>query len=124
MAVYVDQIFKMNPRIKQYKRLGDYWCHLWGDSATELVEFAKKIGVKEEWIQVRSMVHFDLTPEQRTQAIANGAVEVDIEDDSKETKEFLAKQRDLAIAYRAVIRTPHMVPPGTWPPKSPKRRII
>jgi len=53
-------------------------CHLVADNRDELVRFAKKIGMKPEWIQCSrsGLVHFDLTPTRREVAIRQGAIEV------------------------------------------------
>ena len=41
-----------------------------------LIAFAKKIGLKANWIQYGSLTHFDLTPGKRAQALRAGAREI------------------------------------------------
>lgn len=64
-------------------RNGHEWCHLWTDGTdAQLVEFARKIGMRPEWLQRsrRGLVHFDLTPGRRAKAIAAGAVALERHD--------------------------------------------
>src|SRR5258708_25654701 len=75
MAVYVDD---MNLRADVPG--GDHvvrgrWSHLFADTEAELKAFARKIGLKPEWIQHEGThrVHFDVTAGKREQAIAEGA---------------------------------------------------
>lgn len=52
-------------------------CHLMADSKEELIEFARKLKLKDSWIQCTSILHYDLTKGKRFQAIKLGAKEVD-----------------------------------------------
>lgn len=53
-------------------------CHLFSDgSVQELRAFGFGIGMHANWLQMRSVPHFDLTQKRRAAAIAAGAVEVD-----------------------------------------------
>lgn len=59
-------------------------CHLWSNKSTvELIEFGKKIGMKQEWIHTGTtgLEHFDLVPSKRTLAVKNGAKEVNTLDE-------------------------------------------
>lgn len=59
---------------------GRLWCHMISDtSEAELHAFAKRIGLRPEWAQLRpaaSAAHYDLTPSRRARAVRLGAVEV------------------------------------------------
>lgn len=75
--VYVDKLLRVL-RHKSWKYVEA--CHMFADTEDELVQFAKKIGLKPEWIQhgrTRKFTHFDLTKNKRALAVASGAVEVD-----------------------------------------------
>jgi hypothetical protein len=57
-------------------------CHMWSDlsgeaGTRELVAFARKLGLRPDWIQKAGTVHehFDLVPAKRLKAIAAGAKE-------------------------------------------------
>lgn len=53
-----------------------YWQgggHLLTSDIDELHEFAKKLGLKREWFQLKTAPHYDLTKNKRQQAINNGA---------------------------------------------------
>ncbi len=81
MAVYVDKLV-------DYSWRHGPSCHLIGDSVEELIEFAVRLGMREEWFQPRSSPHFDLTAEGRRIAIENGAIELN-------NREFVAMIREL-----------------------------
>jgi hypothetical protein len=54
-------------------------CHLFIDngSVEELQEFARRIGLKDEWFQDKSYLpHYDLTSSKRAMAVKEGAREV------------------------------------------------
>lgn len=75
MSVYVDPLFETahNPNWPY-----DEACHMMADSIDELNKFAiGKLKLKAGWIQVTSIVHYDLTKGKRFQAIKHGAIEVD-----------------------------------------------
>lgn len=71
MAVYVDE------SIWPYR--GQLYCHMSTDgNIQELHDMAKKIGLKRSWFQEHRRVdHYDVSPNKRKLAIANGAIEVD-----------------------------------------------
>jgi hypothetical protein len=70
--VYVDELRYYPKTVQIY---GHYWCHMWADSLEELLEFAKKIGLKPHWLQKKGLlIHFDLPPSRRDRALENGAV--------------------------------------------------
>lgn len=73
MSVYVDSL---RPCLKSKKWKHDHSCHLFADDEKELMEFAKKIGLKESWVQRKRILHFDLTATKREVAVVSGAVEV------------------------------------------------
>lgn len=73
MAIYVDSLFTAPVR----NRLGYEWSHMGADSLAELHAFASSIGVKPCWFDRRGKDHYDLNSEQRTAAVAAGAIEVD-----------------------------------------------
>ncbi len=53
-------------------------CHMLADSPEELHEMAQRIGMARRWYQRdASTPHYDLSQEQRAEAIAAGAIEVD-----------------------------------------------
>lgn len=80
MSVYVDSLVAIEAREPQAFRVGarhgHRWCHLFADTETELLEMAKKIGMRPEWLQRGSIVHFDLVPPRRAKAVKLGAIEV------------------------------------------------
>lgn len=63
MTVYVDEVtnlpFTEFGETKGRIKLGR-WAHLWADSRGELVEFANKVGLREQDISIRkkAKVHF------------------------------------------------------------------
>ena len=81
MSVYVDQAFISATVHNGSAVHTSKWCHLMADSTDELVEFGKRIGLKESWLQSRGKVteHFDVTQPKRRAAVAAGAIEIDSE---------------------------------------------
>ena len=76
MAVYVD-----NADIPASVPNGNR-VHMMADTLPELLAFASRIGLRRSWIQVKkSGVHVDLTAGKRRQAVAAGAVEVEVHSD-------------------------------------------
>jgi hypothetical protein len=70
--VYVDKLEKTNRwRYNTY-------CHLTADSDSELLEFGRSIGLKDEWLQIsnRGIKHFDIVSTKRLMAVNIGAVEL------------------------------------------------
>jgi hypothetical protein len=53
-------------------------CHLISDknNRKELLAFGKKIGLKEEWLQENTFLHFDISKSKRKEAIEAGAKEI------------------------------------------------
>lgn len=84
MTVYVDD-FKVRADVGNVR--GAYWYHLTADTIVELEFFARRIGLKPEWLQrlcrfhklcpqkngVCRHFHYDVTTEYREKAIAAGA---------------------------------------------------
>jgi hypothetical protein len=70
MTVYVDQLVDYPGKGK--------WCHMATDGdLEELLRFAESIGLWRSWCQQHDkLVHYDLTPGKRAQAIQAGAAEV------------------------------------------------
>jgi hypothetical protein len=86
VSVYVD-----NARIPAHVgHIWGRWSHLTADTPAELVAFAGRIGLRPEWLQTctRSPCcqpaercvhwHFDVTDTKRAEAIAAGAVAIDL----------------------------------------------
>lgn len=79
MAVYVDPLFEVTPRM-----ITGHWqwpqaCHMTADSTEELLDFAEKLRLKARWIQHvgKPTEHFDLNASKRKEAVKLGAVEID-----------------------------------------------
>lgn len=71
--ILVDDLFYVGSSGKLTGR----WCHMVSnESVDELISFAKKIGLREEWLQTSVVHHFDLRPSKRRMAIHHGAREV------------------------------------------------
>lgn len=73
--IYIDPLFDT-------KGLSEKWpfdetCHMMADSVEELIQFARKLKLKDKWIQCTYLVHYDLTKNKRYQAIKLGAQVVD-----------------------------------------------
>lgn len=74
MTVYVDELFTTRPnKVWPFPQA----CHMTADTTRELVEFARRLGLQDRWIQHsgRPTEHFDLTAGMRAKAVALGAVE-------------------------------------------------
>lgn len=70
MAVYVD------PLIDYGWSLGPS-CHLTADSEQELHDFAKSIGLKRSWVDIKGpLIHYDLVKSKRDLAVKKGAIEL------------------------------------------------
>lgn len=69
MTIYVDTLQQYNNRL---------WCHMATDGdIEELHVMAVRIGLKREWFQPHRLVpHYDLTPNKRALALAEGAISV------------------------------------------------
>jgi hypothetical protein len=103
MAVYVDD---MNLRADVPN--GDHtvrgkWSHLFAGTEAELKAFARKIGLKPEWIQHEGThrVHFDVTAGKREQAIAEGATALTMHETGVFFLSQARKEKAAAHARRA-----------------------
>ncbi len=67
MAVYIDK-----PR---WRWKGKLWCHITADSAVELHDFAKRLGLRRDWFQDGRLPHYDTVFHDK--ALRLGAVLVD-----------------------------------------------
>ena len=70
LMVYVDNMYAPFGRMKM--------CHLEADSSEELREFAKRLGLRPEWIQHPGTwkEHFDVSMSLRARAVQMGAKEI------------------------------------------------
>lgn len=78
MAVYVDPLLAW-PSSKRWPY--GWVSHLFGDTPSELHAFAQRIGLKRHWCsdvtQPNSPVlHYDLSPGKREEALLHGAISV------------------------------------------------
>jgi len=75
MSVYVDPLMVWGgsnaPRCFRFKSS----CHMYADKLQELHRLAKKIGLKKEWFQDKTLKHYDLTESKRKLAVKHGAIE-------------------------------------------------
>ena len=55
------------------KRYGNYWSHIFADSAKELHAFARKIDLRREYFQPNPRPHYDVSRHKRQQALDAGA---------------------------------------------------
>jgi Protein of unknown function (DUF4031) len=93
MTIYVDNanISADVTDVATGRMYKSQWCHLFSSEIdqTELHEFAARIGLKQAWFQPGKDLldqsqhdpvgdHYDLTAGKRRQAVAAGAVEVDL----------------------------------------------
>jgi len=92
MAVYVDRMQA------EFRRM--VMCHMVADTSRELKEMAKKIGVKEKWIQGQGTYkeHFDVCLSKRKLALANGAIEISRE----QLFSILEKKRKRTIMAKGI----------------------
>lgn len=80
--VYVDPLLSKKVGAKGEAKI---MCHLFADTRDELLEFAKKIGLKaKNEINEKGLRHFDLTSAKRKLAINNGAMKLDSSDAIKQ----------------------------------------
>jgi hypothetical protein len=100
MTVYVDDM-RMQAQVG---RLNARWSHLMADTREELVEFGKRIGMQERWLQdKRSGVHFDVTDPKRTRAIMLGAVPIECSSPEWRRVVQLARQQHLTDSHRKCL---------------------
>ena len=78
MAVYVDDAYITAGVAYRGRQIKSRWCHLTADSREELDLFAKRIGLRPQWIQAAGTwrEHYDLTEQRRATAVKAGAIEV------------------------------------------------
>ena len=82
--IYVDPLFDWaaaavnDPQAARLTRKYGKWCHMTADNEQELRAFARRIGLRVEWIQHPGTpdVHFDLVPPRRARAVQLGAKEI------------------------------------------------
>lgn len=74
MSVYVDDMF----RPAQIQGRPAKWSHLFADSTAELLDFARRLGLRPEWLQHAGThrEHFDVTITKRTEAIQLGVAQI------------------------------------------------
>lgn len=92
--IYVDPLVDNGWILRGHKIKN---CHMWSDTSTEeLVAFAKKIGLKSEWLQrSRRLIHFDLTPNRRKDAVLAGAKEISFSELKEMIRRELKERRSL-----------------------------
>ncbi len=78
--VYVDKVFDTSPYKNAPRCMRNGACHMWADTLDELIDMARRIGLKLEWIQKSGsdFTHFDLTPRKRAAALRAGAKEASL----------------------------------------------
>lgn len=86
MAVYVDEMFA-TARSAQWPY--DSACHMYADSLDELKAMARRLRLKDEYIQHGTLTHYDLTKGKRGQALNYGA----IPHTQRQTVNFIRAQR-------------------------------
>ena len=70
MSVYVDRLRSTKSRTG-LKR----WCKLWADTNKERAALANKVGLSlGRYTTSTKLPHYEITPEQREQSIAAGAL--------------------------------------------------
>ena len=85
--VCVDEVVDYTDDQTLPPRLRRKWCHLRmlpetdpfdDDARRALVEFGRRIGLRDEWLQKPNsgMVHYDLTERMRAVAVRAGALEI------------------------------------------------
>ncbi|MDO8640467.1 MAG: DUF4031 domain-containing protein [Nitrosarchaeum sp.] len=79
-------------------------CHLFADTKTELLEFAKSIGLKKRWKQTsrKGIEHFDLTVSKRQVALDNGAIELSRQQTVEKFNEIVKKQKYLQDIWKEI----------------------
>jgi len=78
VSVYVDN-FEVPADVPNGARaVRGVWSHMTADTSEELLEMARRIGLRPEWIQHAGTwkEHFDVTLAKKRLAIAAGAIEV------------------------------------------------
>ena len=86
MSIYVD---------RERNRFGRMiMCHMFADTIPELMTFAKRLGLRDEWFQDDKTPHFDICLAKRREAIQKGAVEIDRRQAYRIILEWRAKRRE------------------------------
>jgi hypothetical protein len=78
MKIYVGPLRKVVPTEKW--KYGES-AHLYGDTEKDLISFGIDIGLRAAWIHRSSIPHFDLTKGKHKQALANGAIMIDLKEE-------------------------------------------
>lgn len=95
MSVYVDPLFPTPGGWRSPRRGYKEACHLFADTPEELHAFAAAIGLRRSYAQggpgTRHMLHYDLTPNKRRQAVKAGAVEL-----TRETRKIIVERHRAA----------------------------
>jgi diadenosine tetraphosphate (Ap4A) HIT family hydrolase len=96
MAVYVDELRDYRDWDNLPPRLRKWWCHMTADSEDELRAFARRLGLRAEWIQYPGThrVHFDVQPRYRAKAIEMGAI-------VETSRQFVERRRAERAAQQA-----------------------
>ena len=78
--IYVDRLssYLLIQISSQSRHNGKQWCHMFADSTEELHQFAKQLGLKQEWFQDKKLPHYDLVESKRKLALSLGAQEIDL----------------------------------------------
>lgn len=112
--IYVDELISYQQRAntaqgRKHFGEGKKSCHMWADDEQELIAFAKRIGLRPDWIQRKSLVHFDLTPTKRAAAVRTGAQEVT----TAEMVEHMRRLRDEIAATMPTFTRDPLYDPDT-----------
>ena len=98
MAVYVDS--------PVWERWDRRWCHLLGDDAGELHDFAAALGLRRSRFQSKPgrpwVDHYDVDEDRRREALALGALEIG----RSEVCELISAKRTATLAERAAASAP------------------
>lgn len=104
MSVYVDPLMNHGWVLNGKPTMS---CHMFADSKGELVAFARRLRLKETWLQGENrnppFLHFDLVPSMRALAVKAGASELSRE-------EAVAKWRNLAAPFFPAAQKCHHDP--------------
>jgi hypothetical protein len=73
--IYIDPL---SPCMKNNNWRWNKSCHMFADTEKELIEFARKLKLRDSWIQRKRFVHYDLNESKRELAVFLGAKEVSI----------------------------------------------
>jgi len=74
---------------------GKQWFHMFtdNDDLTELHEIAKKIGLKRDWFQNKSLPHYDVTENKKKLAILNGVTALNQKEANTMIRGIFVKKR-------------------------------